>query len=107
MTIGENIRKYRKAKGYTQRELANLLNVKISAVSAWEIGRNQPLMDNVEKLAHVLGVQKSDLIENDNSTKQKIDLSKDNDNVIFTYEGRQIPPEDIELMKRLLRGKKE
>lgn len=33
----------------------------------------------------------------------KVDLA--DEDVIMTFEGQKIPPEDIELMKRLLRGK--
>ena len=36
MSIGQNIKKYRKEKGYTQRELADLIGVSVQAISKWE-----------------------------------------------------------------------
>ena len=38
MSIGQNIKKYRKEKGYTQRELADLIGVSVQSVSKWETG---------------------------------------------------------------------
>lgn len=35
-TIGSRISKYRKAKGMTQEELANIMGVSSQAVSKWE-----------------------------------------------------------------------
>lgn len=62
MSIAENIKKYRKIKGYTQNDLAKLLNVRPTTISAWEVGRNKPLMDKIEMLSNVLGINKSDII---------------------------------------------
>ena len=60
--LSENIRKYRKEKKLTQKELARILKVAPTAVSAWELGRNKPLMDNVERMVDIFGVKKSELL---------------------------------------------
>ncbi|MCW1053179.1 XRE family transcriptional regulator [Streptococcus anginosus] len=60
--LSENIRKYRKEKKLTQKELARTLKVAPTAVSAWELGRNKPLMDNVERMVDIFGVKKSELL---------------------------------------------
>ncbi|HSK69050.1 MAG TPA: helix-turn-helix transcriptional regulator, partial [Candidatus Limnocylindria bacterium] len=39
---GETIRALREKKGYTQRNLADLLQVSDKAVSKWETGRGLP-----------------------------------------------------------------
>lgn len=62
MNISQNIKFYRKQKGYTQVDLANLLNVKPTAVSAWESGRNKPLMDKVTLMANVFNINISQLV---------------------------------------------
>lgn len=62
MDISQNIKFYRKQKGYTQVDLANLLNVKPTAVSAWESGRNKPLMDKVTLMANVFNINISQLV---------------------------------------------
>lgn len=72
MNISDNIKKYRKARGYTQEELAEKLGVSPNSVSAWEIGRNKPLMDKVTIMAKLFNVKSSDIIgdsleENENN----------------------------------------
>ncbi|MBZ1526987.1 LexA family transcriptional regulator [Leuconostoc mesenteroides] len=62
MDISQNIKFYRKQKGYTQVDLAKLLNVKPTAVSAWESGRNKPLMDKVTLMANVFNINISRLV---------------------------------------------
>ena len=37
-TLGKNIKTFRKNKGFTQEELADLLNITPQAVSKWESG---------------------------------------------------------------------
>ena len=63
--IGDNIKKYRTLRGLSQLELANLMNVSQKTISSWEIGRTEPNMGMVERLALLLGVRKSDLLGED------------------------------------------
>ena len=107
MSIAERIKKYRSDKHYTQKELADLLNVKPTTVSGWELGRNTPSIEMIKKLASIFGVSFDNMAGvSDNNNKLKTADLADKDTV-FTYEGRQIPPEDLEYMKRLLRGGKQ
>lgn len=62
MNIAENIKKLRKNHGYTQKDLANILQVKPTAISAWESGRNKPLMDKVTIMATLFDVSTSDIV---------------------------------------------
>ena len=41
-TLGSNIKAFRKNKGFTQEELAGLLNITPQAVSKWESGQSMP-----------------------------------------------------------------
>ena len=50
-----NIAELRKRAGYTQKDLAKLVDVDQSAVSKWESGETKPLKKLHEKLAQVLG----------------------------------------------------
>ena len=63
--IGDNIKKYRTLRGLSQLELANLMNVSQKTISSWEIGRTEPNMGMVERLALLLGVRESDLLGED------------------------------------------
>ena len=52
--FGENLKAVRKAKGYTQEELAIKLNVVRQTVSKWEKGLSVPDADVLSKIADVL-----------------------------------------------------
>ena len=55
LEFGERLRNYRKAKGLTQQELADLLGVSNKSVSRWESG-SWPDVATLGPLAHALGV---------------------------------------------------
>lgn len=70
MNIGENIKKFRKKKGMTQAELAELVSKSLSrmerpiytqTVSYWENGRD-PGTSNIEAIAHALGITIPELL---------------------------------------------
>lgn len=52
--FSENLKAMRKAKGYTQEELAIKLNVTRQTISKWEIGLSVPDVDFLFKIADVL-----------------------------------------------------
>lgn len=64
-TLAENIKFYRKQQGLTQKDLAKKLNMAPTAISAWEVGRNKPLMDNIEQMAQLFNIKKSELLGDD------------------------------------------
>lgn len=65
MKLSENIKRLRRENKLTQKRLAQILDVAPSAVSAWEIGRNQPLVSKVDQMAQLFGVKVSDLLGDD------------------------------------------
>ena len=62
MSIGENIRRFRKQAGYTQEELAEKLDVARSTITQWETGWSSPRMGMVQKLAGVFGVSSAAML---------------------------------------------
>lgn len=62
MDLANNIRYYRKLNKLTQADLANKLDVAPTAISAWEVGRNKPLMDKIEQMSTLFNIKKSDLL---------------------------------------------
>jgi transcriptional regulator with XRE-family HTH domain len=50
-TTGDRIKQYRKLQGYTQTELATMLNTDVSVVNRWEKDKNFPSLIFLEKLA--------------------------------------------------------
>lgn len=59
--LGTNIRRYRLARGLTQRELADPLDVQPNTVSDWERGRSEPNAVQIPRIAALLGVSVGDL----------------------------------------------
>lgn len=57
-----NLKKYREAKGFSQKKLADMIGVSQSTVAMWEVGRNNPEYAKIEKLAEALDVGVSDLM---------------------------------------------
>lgn len=59
-------KKYRKRAGYTQVEVAKLLNVTKAAVSSWESGRYGPNQTSLKALADLYGVSVDTLLGRNN-----------------------------------------
>ena len=60
--MGSFIAALRRAKGLTQRELAELLNVSDKAVSRWERGDAAPDLSVIPALAELFGVTADELL---------------------------------------------
>ena len=69
MSIGQNIKKYRKEKGYTQRELADLIGVSVQAISKWETDTGAPDISQVVPLASALDISTDALFDYEHYTK--------------------------------------
>ena len=69
MSIGQNIKKYRKEKSYTQRELADLIGVSVQAVSKWETDTGAPDISQVVPLASALDISTDALFDYEHYTK--------------------------------------
>ena len=100
MSFADKFKELRKEHHYTQKDIANILDVKPTTISAWELGNNSPRMDMLQKISDVFNVDTGYFF--DEKSNQTVDLD---DDVIFTYEGRKIPKEDLETIKRFMRGK--
>ena len=54
--FSERLKELREESNLTQKNLANKLNISKSAISAWEIGRNQPSYDLLIEIAKFFNV---------------------------------------------------
>lgn len=63
MTIGENIRRIRKERGLTQKELGELLNMTQAAIGQFENDKTSPKTETIEKIASALSVTPADLMK--------------------------------------------
>lgn len=53
---GNRLRTWRETRGYTQEELADLLEVSTQQVYRWESGKNDPTGDYLARMAKLLGI---------------------------------------------------
>lgn len=61
--FSRNLKKYRKKRRYTQHELANLLFVSRTTVSAWENGVTEPDLSALIALKSILNITYEQLLE--------------------------------------------
>lgn len=79
LTLGQNIKKYRKQKGLTQSELAEMIDLKSITIRKYESDDREPSIETITKIAEALGVPVSKLIEDDtfnltDSDTEKVDF---------------------------------
>lgn len=55
-TLGEKIRRCRKAKGLSQQRLAEELGIQYQSVQDWERGKTRPSLDKVVRLCEIFDV---------------------------------------------------
>lgn len=62
MEIGKIIKKLRSEKGYTQKDLAEKLNVTPQAISRWELDAVEPSLDTIKEMAELFDVKIDEII---------------------------------------------
>lgn len=62
MTVGEKIRELRKKAGLTQKKLGELSDTSETTIKQYELGKRQPRMEQLQKVATALHVQVNDLL---------------------------------------------
>ena len=80
--FAEKIIKLRKKKGYTQAQLAELLNVSNKAVSRWETAEGYPDITLLKPLSEALGISCDELL---GDTESYSDLSRYDLPVSYTH----------------------
>ncbi len=65
MAFKENLRLLRRACGFSQEEVANVLGVDRSAYSYYESGKTEPNMKNLVKIARMYRVSTDTLLDNE------------------------------------------
>lgn len=101
MNTIDRIKELAKKRGWSLQRVAEEAGIGINSIYRWN--SKTPSTQSLNKVAKVLGVSADYLLGETDKTKTA-DLA--DDDTVFTFEGRQIPPEDLEYMKRILRGGK-
>lgn len=107
MTLFDRIKKVSKERGYSIAEVERKAGVSTNYMYQWK--KRNPNPETLASVAKVLNVSVDYLLgkTDEKSTADKpkeVDI-EDND-VIMTYQGRPIPEEDLEYIKRILNGGK-
>ncbi len=100
MKFCEKLQKLRKEKGYSQEQLADLLDVSRQSVSKWESGTTYPEMDKLLSLCKIFDVTLDDLT-NDEITDKKIKEKTKNNFSNFVYAILDMINKSIEMFKNM------
>lgn len=65
MTVAENIKRIRKEKGMTQKQLGEKCRMSESALRQYELGYRNPKIQTIRRISDALGVSLKELIGND------------------------------------------
>ena len=72
MALAEQIKKYRKAKGWTQAQLADRLGLSRAQVGSYEEGRAEPRLDSLKAMAQLFGCSIDALVSGDGRAPQEL-----------------------------------
>lgn len=61
MSVGENIRKLRKEKGLTQKQLGELCGMKEANIRKYELNKANPKIETIKRIASALNVNALDI----------------------------------------------
>ena len=103
MKFKERLKALRKELNLTQKEFAEKIGYTRTAVSAWEIGRNEPSNNDTIKLAEYFGVTTDYLLgKSDLRDPEKIEL--ENLDIAFASGLRGLNKENQETLKNIMEG---
>ncbi len=89
MTFGEKLQGMRKARGWTQEELAGRISVSRQALSKWEQNTAMPDTENVLQISKLFGVSTEYLLYDEYESDNDIPAVKEkSDSISQIYTGR-------------------
>lgn len=103
--LGKRLENLRESKGWNKTYVSKKIGLKTMQTYAnYEYGSREPDLETLKELAKLYGVSVDYLLGKPTQTETVKTADIEDDSIIFTYEGRQIPKEDLEFMRRLMRG---
>ena len=93
MILGEQIKKYRKKTGLTQKQLGEKLGISQQQIAQYENGKRVPKIDTLIKIANALNAKFSDLIPM-NDTLEWISETIEENRIIHAYSAIDIAIKD-------------
>ena len=107
MIAFERIKELAKKKGMSLVDVNNKAGLGTRTIYHWKT--KQPSNDSLKAVAKVLNTSTDYLNGLTNnplpqSKKQNTQADLDDDDTIFTFQGKPIPPEDLKIIRRLLKN---
>lgn len=99
--LGDNITKIRTQKGYSQRELAEMLEMHATHLSRYERNVTAPSIEVLKKISEALGVTTDMLIYGSDDDKVK-DKINDNDLLNMFNKVQNLDKQELSCIKSLL-----
>jgi transcriptional regulator with XRE-family HTH domain len=98
--LGNNIKKYRELKGYTQKQLAEIVGKSKNVISNWENGLNKPDPATIEILLGALDVDANTLLGWDKPEQITIDAQGLADKILLDPKTKSILPIIVNLQEK-------
>lgn len=105
--LTDNIKRYAKLRGLSLQSVAERAGLSKNIIYKWTRADSSPSKASVKAVADALNVTYEDLTgEKTESNLTTIDVKAaiEDEHTLMTFDGKPIPSEDLEIMKRLLRG---
>ncbi|RHW48266.1 XRE family transcriptional regulator [Bombilactobacillus bombi] len=110
MTLFERIKELASKKGLSMLQLNEKAGLGKNAIYKWKT--QNPSTDNLQKVANVLNVSIENLLEDNASPRKKgakditEEVNNPDEDTFLSYEGMPIPAEELEMIRRILEGRK-
>ncbi|HFK1686565.1 helix-turn-helix transcriptional regulator [Bacillus paranthracis] len=79
MSLGEQLKKLRESKGFSQEDVAKKIGVTRQAVYKWENDKSYPDIDNLILLSEMYNVTLDELIKGNQNIKEKIHIDEEDE----------------------------
>lgn len=104
--MAKNIRKQLESRGLNVKDFAARMDFKYSTVLDWVNAKTYPRIDKIELMANYFGIEKADLIEENNqlhtTSEESIDLSNLREKVVM-FDGRPLSDDDVKKIEQIIR----
>lgn len=104
-SIGENIRKYRKAKKMTQESLAERAGLSVNYIGSIERGEKLPSLETFIEIVNQIGVSSDCILQDVVQANYELKMSMLNDKLSGLAPGQRAMVEDVvDVMVSRMRG---
>ena len=104
--MAKNIRKQLESRGLNVKDFAAIMDFKYSTVLDWVNAKTYPRIDKIELMANYFGIEKADLIEENNqlhtTSEETIDLSNLREKGVM-FDGKPLSDDDVKKIEQIIR----